>query len=165
MILLMVWKDYIQFLPILTRGGGQLLDFWNGGPVVMCLFGVWNSMSQMCYLWSEICSGRDYLGSNISSMSLSNPFLSIKFVFKTGQLIIWGLWISWSDYLGVWENCLTLAPPFQNSRSSPGNYKIIELQGDLIDFWNVCCNCLKFRNFMTLSLTMYRVVLTFDYLR
>ena len=45
----------------------------------------------MCYLWSEISSGRDYLGSDISSMSLSKSFYSIKFVVETGQLIIWGL--------------------------------------------------------------------------
>ena len=42
----------------------------------------------MCYLWSEICGGRDFLGSEISSMSLSKLFLSIKFVFENGQLII-----------------------------------------------------------------------------
>ena len=57
----------------------------------------------MCYLWSEMCHGRDYLGSDISSMSknylgsdISNIFhcpshFSVKFVFETGQLIIWGL--------------------------------------------------------------------------
>ena len=44
-----------------------------------------------CCLWSEICGGRDYLGSDISGMSLSKQFYSIKFVFETGQLIILGL--------------------------------------------------------------------------
>ena len=28
----------------------------------------------MCYLWSEIWSKQDYLGSDISGMSLSEPF-------------------------------------------------------------------------------------------
>ena len=45
----------------------------------------------MCYLWSVICDRRDYSGPNISSVSLSKPFFSIKFFFVTGQLIIWGL--------------------------------------------------------------------------
>ena len=52
----------------------------------MCLFGVCNLgealnyfaseilRSQMCYLWSEIWGRRGYLGSDISSMSLSKPF-------------------------------------------------------------------------------------------
>ena len=30
--------------------------------------------SQMCYLWSEMWGRRDYLGSDISGMSLSKPF-------------------------------------------------------------------------------------------
>ena len=38
-----------------------------------------------------------------------------------GQMIIWGLSESRFDYLGVCENCLTLAPPFQMSRSPPEN--------------------------------------------
>ena len=45
----------------------------------------------MCLLWSEIWGRRDNLGSDISSMSLSSHFLSVKFIFETGQLIIWGL--------------------------------------------------------------------------
>ena len=45
----------------------------------------------MCYMWPEICCGPDYLGSDISSMChCPSYFLSIKFVFETGQLIIWG---------------------------------------------------------------------------
>ena len=37
----------------------------------------------MCYLWSEILGRRDYLGSENSSMSLSDPFFfSIK-VFQS----------------------------------------------------------------------------------
>ena len=45
----------------------------------------------MCYLWPEIWGRRDYLGSDISIMSLSKPFLSIKLFLETGQLITWGL--------------------------------------------------------------------------
>ena len=45
----------------------------------------------MYYLWSEIWGGRDYLGSDISSMPLPKPCFSVKFVFETRQLIIWGL--------------------------------------------------------------------------
>ena len=61
----------------------------------------------MCKMWSEICGGRDYLGSNISRMSLSKPFLCSNFVFKTGQLIIWGLWkvglIIWGSEKVAWH--------------------------------------------------------------
>ena len=32
------------------------------------------SKSQMCHLWSEILDRQDYLGSDISGMSLSEPF-------------------------------------------------------------------------------------------
>ena len=53
--------------------GDNSLTFGTG--VLMCLFGVGEiilgskiSRSQMCYLWSEICSGPDYLGSDISSI-------------------------------------------------------------------------------------------------
>ena len=39
------------------------------------IFGVGEiSMSQMCYLWSEILGRRNYLGSDVSSISLSKPF-------------------------------------------------------------------------------------------
>ena len=44
----------------------------------------------MCYLSSEIWN-RDYLGSNISSMSLSKPFSQHQIFSEIGQLIIWGL--------------------------------------------------------------------------
>ena len=73
----------------------------------------------MCYLWSERWGVGDYLGSDISIMLLSKSFSWYPVLFETGQLIIWGLWKRWSDYLGVRENCLTLAPPFQTSRSFP----------------------------------------------
>ena len=46
-------------------------------------------------------------------------FLSVKLFFETGQLIIWGLWKSWSDYFRVWENCLTLGPPRSKSQGVP----------------------------------------------
>ena len=37
----------------------------------------------MCYLWSEIWGRQDYLGSDISSMSLPKPFfVGIKFLFR-----------------------------------------------------------------------------------
>ena len=36
----------------------------------------------MCYLWSENFSRLSYLGSDISTMSLSKPFLSTKLVLK-----------------------------------------------------------------------------------
>ena len=62
----------------------------------MCLLGVCNLgdaylaseilRSQMCYLWSEIWGRQDYLGSDISSMSLSKQYISV----ETGYLIIWG---------------------------------------------------------------------------
>ena len=47
------------------------------------------SHGPICYLWSEIWGRRDYLGSDICSMSLSKPFLGVKLFFETGQLIIW----------------------------------------------------------------------------
>ena len=76
----------------------------------MCLFGVWNlgkakllwseiSRSHMCYLWSENWSRPDYLGYDISTMSLPKLFLSTKLVLKLDRwlfgifekvgLIIW----------------------------------------------------------------------------
>ena len=59
------------------------------------------SMSQMCYLWSEILGRRGYLGSDISSISLFKPFSWYQVVFgnwtaghlgslKRLVLIIWG---------------------------------------------------------------------------
>ena len=36
----------------------------------------------MCYLWSENWSRPDYLGYDISTMSLSKPFLSTELVLK-----------------------------------------------------------------------------------
>ena len=44
----------------------------------------------MFYLWSEIWGMRDYLGSDISSMSLSKQFF-YNFSVETGQLISWVL--------------------------------------------------------------------------
>ena len=58
------------------------------------IWGLKFQSSQMRYLWSEILGRRDYLGSDISCISLSNSpshFLSIKLFLETGQLIIWGL--------------------------------------------------------------------------
>ena len=40
------------------------------------------SMFQMCYLWSEIWARRDYLGSGVSSMSLSEPFSQYEVFFR-----------------------------------------------------------------------------------
>ena len=45
---------------------------------------------QICYLWCEIWRRRDYLGSDISSISLSKPFSWYQVVFQK----------RWSDYLG-----------------------------------------------------------------
>ena len=39
------------------------------------------SMSQMCYLCFEIWAKRDYLGSGVSTMSLSDPFSQYKVFF------------------------------------------------------------------------------------
>ena len=79
-----------------------------------------NSRSQMCYMLSEIWDGQDHLGSNIAIIfHCSSHLFSVKIFLETGQLIIWSLWKSCFDYLGVWENCATLAPPFQKPRSPP----------------------------------------------
>ena len=60
-------------------GGGGLLDFWNRGANVLIsglqfkvgkiILGSKILRFQMCYLWSEICAGLDYLWSDISSVS------------------------------------------------------------------------------------------------
>ena len=45
----------------------------------------------MCYLWSEIWGRRDYLGPDISSMSLSKSFSSYQVFFRN--------WTA--DYVGI----------------------------------------------------------------
>ena len=80
--------------------GEEPLNFRNGGADAYLGFAIWGRRnylgseifrSQMFSMWSEIWGRRDHLGSNISRMSLSKPFLCVRLVFKTGQLIIWGL--------------------------------------------------------------------------
>ena len=125
-ILLMAWKDHIQFLP---RGTGANVLIWGGPNYLRSEI----SRPQTCYLWSEICGGRDYLGSDISNMSknylgsdISNIFHCPSHFLVSSLFSKLGSWLFGvfekvvPDYLGVWENCLTLAPPFQNSRSLPG---------------------------------------------
>ena len=74
----------MQLIPRLGGGGG-LLDLWNGGANVLIFEGlqfvvgeiIWClkfQSPQMCYLWSEILGRRDYLGSDISCISLSKPY-------------------------------------------------------------------------------------------
>ena len=48
----------------------------------------------MCYMWSEIWGSRDYLGSDISGMSLSKPF--------SQYLVYFRRWTA--DYLGSLKN-------------------------------------------------------------
>ena len=67
---------------------GELLDFWNGGSNVLIWglqFGVgkiiWDLISLVCHYPSH--------------------FPRIKLFFETGQLIILGLWKSWSEYSRV----------------------------------------------------------------
>ena len=56
------------------------------------LFGSEILRSQMYYLWSEIWGRRDYLVSDVSSISLPSHFLSVKWLFEIGHLfIIWSV--------------------------------------------------------------------------
>ena len=51
----------------------------------------------MCYMWSEIWGRRDYLGSNISSMSLSKPFSFYQLCLQNWTADYLGSLESWSD--------------------------------------------------------------------
>ena len=54
----------------------------------------------MCYMWCEIWGRRDYLGSNISGMSLSKPFSLHQLCFQNWKADHLGSLESLSDYLG-----------------------------------------------------------------
>ena len=74
-------------------GGGELLDFWNGGADVLTwgrldYMGFEISRHQKCYMCSGIWGRPDYLGSDISGMSWSKPFSYYQVFFRTEQLII-----------------------------------------------------------------------------
>ena len=54
--------------------------------------------SKMCYLWSEIWGRQDYLGYDISGMSLSQSFSYYQVFFQN--------WTA--DYLGVFEKVVLI---------------------------------------------------------
>ena len=116
----------------LSASRWKLLDFWNEGPNVL--------IGGLQLRAGEIIWGLKFRGPKCAICGLKfgvediirgmiflvchcpNHFLGINSLFETGQLIIWGLWKTLSDYLRVRENCLKLAPLFHKSRSSPPTF-------------------------------------------
>ena len=95
-IIQVFWTDLHQKYKIWT----DLLNFWKGGANVLILGGlnIWALIFQLCHC--------------------PTIFLVSSFFFKLESWLFEVFEESWSDYSGVWENCLTFAPPFQKSRSS-----------------------------------------------
>ena len=129
-----------QKIFILTRGGGGGDSSTFATGLLLCLLGVWNlgctrlfgglqirgpSYDSLAFLGSEIYCRRSYLGSNISVCPQklisrqSENFGCAGGLKRTSHYL--GLWKSWCDYLGVWENCLTWAPR-SKSRGVPTGF-------------------------------------------
>ena len=117
------WYLKLVSLPYNLYPRMELLDFWNGGANVL----IWGRK-----FWvSKIIQGLKHWGPKSAICRLefgvreiiwTMKFLVCHCFFETGQLVIWGFWKSWADSLGVWVNCLTLAPPFQKSRNLPTDF-------------------------------------------